>query len=207
MYSVYCHKNNVNGKVYIGITSQDPKERWKNGNGYRENKKFYSDIEKFGWDKFQHKIIVDGLSGKQAAKIEKELISAYNSINDGYNRSIGVGTASPHLLGNKAGNVYRAIKKFPDFFEDEKKMFEAAIDSGKGSNLLENINLYSEYIVNKLTEEHDAPGYNDFMWLCHFFYELKRETMRCDYWTKHETVNGFVYPTWQEHMESMLLII
>ena len=30
-YTAYMHKNKINQKVYIGITTQKVEERWKNG--------------------------------------------------------------------------------------------------------------------------------------------------------------------------------
>lgn len=34
-YTVYKHTNIINKKVYIGITKQNPIERWRNGEGYK----------------------------------------------------------------------------------------------------------------------------------------------------------------------------
>ena len=35
VWTVYMHVNKINGKKYVGITSQKPEERWKNnGIGY-----------------------------------------------------------------------------------------------------------------------------------------------------------------------------
>lgn len=92
IYCVYKHTNKFNGKVYIGITSQHPEKRWKNGYGYEGNEYFYRAIQKYGWDKgFEHEIVVDGLTKEQACAIEIELIQAYDSTNhnSGYNFSSG----------------------------------------------------------------------------------------------------------------------
>lgn len=85
-YKVYIHTNLVNGKKYVGITQQAEKERWSNGNGYRENKKFYKDIQKYGWnDGFSHEIIKENISYKEARTLEKFYISKYDSVLEGYN--------------------------------------------------------------------------------------------------------------------------
>jgi group I intron endonuclease len=79
-------------KKYIGITSQNPKRRWrKNGEGYKEHVYFWRAIQKYGWDNFNHDILYDNLTKEEAEQKEVELIAYYNSnnINFGYNMSIG----------------------------------------------------------------------------------------------------------------------
>lgn len=79
-------------KRYIGITSQNPKRRWrKNGEGYKDNVYFWRAIQKYGWDNFEHIILFDGLTKEEAEQKEIELISYYNSNNEdyGYNLSSG----------------------------------------------------------------------------------------------------------------------
>ena len=77
-WTVYMHTNIYNGKKYVGITSRAPKDRWRNGDGYRSGY-FRSAIDKYGWDGFSHEILFTGLTECQAKKKEVELISLYNS--------------------------------------------------------------------------------------------------------------------------------
>lgn len=87
MYTVYKHIF-PNGKVYIGITSLKPIERWKNGRGYhKEQTRIYYAIKKYGWENVQHEILYENLTKEQAEKKEIELISFHksNNINYGYN--------------------------------------------------------------------------------------------------------------------------
>ena len=49
MYIVYQHKNKINNKIYIGITSRTPQERWgKQGCNYKTSPYFYNAIQKYG---------------------------------------------------------------------------------------------------------------------------------------------------------------
>jgi len=86
-YKVYCHIS-PNNKVYIGITQQEPKQRWQGGNGYRKNLHFYSAIKKYGWNNFKHIILFDKLTKEEAEKKEIELIKQYNSTNRKYGYNI-----------------------------------------------------------------------------------------------------------------------
>ena len=91
-YTVYMHIS-PNNKRYIGITSQEPNNRWHNGNGYKGNQYFYRAIEKYGWDNFQHIIIAKQITEEEAKWIEIELIREFDATNKdkGYNISIGGG--------------------------------------------------------------------------------------------------------------------
>lgn len=82
-WTVYKHIL-PDGKVYVGITSLPPDERWREGLGYEHQTKFFKQIVKFGWDNIKHEILASGLDEKQAREMEKEMIekeheNAYNT--------------------------------------------------------------------------------------------------------------------------------
>jgi group I intron endonuclease len=89
-YRVYIHTA-PSGKRYVGITRQEPKERWKNGLGYPCNKHFTSAIQKYGWDNIAHEIVCEGLSYDEACKEEQRLVALYRSNESefGYNKTSG----------------------------------------------------------------------------------------------------------------------
>ena len=90
MYCVYKHTV-PNGKVYIGITCMSPNKRWQNGRGYKDNKKFYTDILLYGWLNIKHEILYKDLSESEARDTEAKLIYEYQSYKKkyGYNRDAG----------------------------------------------------------------------------------------------------------------------
>lgn len=95
IWTVYMHINKINKKKYIGITSRSPEKRWgKNGQYYRpahgNNNHFYNAICKYGWDNFDHQILVTHLNCQYAALFEIVLIRYYKTLEPmGYNAKIG----------------------------------------------------------------------------------------------------------------------
>lgn len=98
IWTVYVHINKENGKTYVGITSKDVEERWRNGFGYY-GQVFYSAIEKYGWDGFDHEIVASNLTQKEAENFEKILIKELDSLvhHNGYNVASG-GLCGLHIL-------------------------------------------------------------------------------------------------------------
>lgn len=91
VYSIYKHSV-PNGKVYIGATSQNVKNRWGfNGSNYKSNPLFYEDIVKYGWNNIEHEVLHTVFNREEAYFLEKEEIKKHNSMNPdfGYNRNPG----------------------------------------------------------------------------------------------------------------------
>lgn len=89
-YCVYKHTT-PSGKVYIGITSQKPKDRFKGGSGYFHNEHFKRAIMYYGWRNIRHEILETGLDREKAISEEKRLIAFYDSTDyrKGYNLMTG----------------------------------------------------------------------------------------------------------------------
>lgn len=84
-YIVYKHTF-PNGKIYIGITGQEPERRWCNGNAYGKKTLVYKAIKKYKWENIKHEILFDNLNKISALMIEEDLIYYYKNIkNNSYN--------------------------------------------------------------------------------------------------------------------------
>ena len=96
-YCVYRHIS-PSGKVYIGVTSQEPKKRWLYGHGYDRNQYFKKAIKKYGWENFSHEVLITGLDKKTAEREERRLIAEHDSANPekGYNLDCGGFVSGKH---------------------------------------------------------------------------------------------------------------
>lgn len=99
-YCVYVHINKKNRKLYIGITN-NIKNRWKKLS-YKECKHFYNALEKYGWDCFEHIVLIDNIQKELAYECEKYIIQKYNTTNSlyGYNLAKG-GTGGATQWGER----------------------------------------------------------------------------------------------------------
>lgn len=104
-FCVYKHTF-PDGKVYIGITGQDPTIRWSNGFGY-QGQRVFKYIVKYGWDNIKHEILYSDLTVLEAERIERKLITENKavSVNDKY-------VLPSKLKGKKPNYVYPPKQTF-----------------------------------------------------------------------------------------------
>lgn len=121
------HTNKINGKKYIGITMRDVQKRWKtNGRGYSYNNHFYSSIKKYGWDNFEHEVILCNLTKQEAEMFEVEMIKKYNTTDRkyGYNMNKG-GNATEIPSKESKEKISKSLKGRVVSAETRKKLSKA----------------------------------------------------------------------------------
>ena len=124
------HKNKINGKVYIGATCMNPETRWENGKGYVKSTKFYADIVKYGWDNFEHTIIVDNLDQEQSQVLERYYISKYRD--NCYNRTVGGEVRHIKSLESRIGKKESKYNK--DYYERNKERIKQRVSKRQKEN-------------------------------------------------------------------------
>lgn len=135
-----------NGKIYIGITSQNPLYRWNSGNGYSRNKYFFNAIQKYGWENIKHEILFENLKQEEAEHKEIELIAKYKSNQKEYGYNISTG-------GNGANGV-----KITE--ETKRKMSEAHKGLERNETYRKNISLSKMGAKNGMFNKKDGLHHN-----------------------------------------------
>ena len=91
VYKIYKITSLDTNKSYVGVTSLEVEERWASGSGYCKQKQFYSDIIKYGWNRFKKEILSESNDLKESRKLEAYYIKEFNCIYpNGYNIFNGV---------------------------------------------------------------------------------------------------------------------
>jgi len=138
------HTNLTNGKMYVGITGKGAAHRW--SKGYRHCTKFNHAIKKYGWDGFDHRVLVDNITKEEAEEIEKNLISDLMLQCDEYGYNIQNGGDAPKMTKEtkkkiseaNMGHGYRGggNPKRPVLCVETGQIFESCGDAARwcGSN-------------------------------------------------------------------------
>ena len=140
MWSIYKHTF-PNGKVYIGLTKQEPEKRFKNGYGYEDCPLMFNAIKKYGWNNVQTTWLYSNIETVQeAGLLERKAIQEYrsNEREFGYNLS----------NGGQGG----ATNKY-----DHDQIYQYWLE---GNNIVEIVALIgcSNVTVRRVLDEHNVPS-------------------------------------------------
>ena len=124
-YYIYIHTTPEYMR-YIGMSKQ-PIQRWNNGEGYKENKEFYHDIKRFGWDNIKHEIVAETNYKWIAQKIERTLITHFKKEKKCFNE-----TNIESILLNKKSVRIVPLKKVAQYDKENKliKVYNSASEAG-----------------------------------------------------------------------------
>lgn len=93
-YTVYLRTNLVNGKQYVGQTSnmKQRERQWRNLTTYYANAELTKDRDKYGIENFKFEILVETKTREEAWEFEKKYIDEKNTLHpNGYNKTTGGG--------------------------------------------------------------------------------------------------------------------
>jgi len=99
---VYLITNSVNGKRYVGQTSQTLTQRWKDHRTHGHCRYLHNAIQKYGKENFIVEPICEVSTRELANELEKEYIERYRTLApNGYNLELGGDAKGSCLVGRK----------------------------------------------------------------------------------------------------------
>ena len=141
-WCVYKHTL-PDGRCYVGQTC-DITARWK-PSAYKNCVKFYSAIQKYGWENFNHEILVDKLTLEEANHLEEVYIKEYNSIENGFNLNSG---GENKLHSQETKNKMSQTRKGVPHSQKHSEAISKALTGKKKT---------SEHVRNNQLAQHRKP--------------------------------------------------
>lgn len=132
IYTIYKATNIINGKCYIGFTSNfhnrllDHRKNFRNKNSKKYYNKFYCAIRKYGWDNFQWEFLYQSKDKDHClSEMETYFIKEYNSFalvenSNGYNLTLG-GEGTPGIVKSERSKKHHSEKMKGRKFTEEHK--------------------------------------------------------------------------------------
>lgn len=143
-------------------------------------------IKAYGWENIEHNIIVDGLTKEQAMTLEQRFISAYDTLENGYNATIGgeeiLGTyLAPHIL-----RMIAESKRLDEKYGLEQKGDDivSLADSARYNQSLANIfNKADDMVVTTFREYERYKGVD-------LLHDFANDRCDCYWWTMAQIIEG-----------------
>ena len=136
------------------MTSQEPKERWDYGWGYKDNLRMWNDIQNSDWNKdWEHSIIGNFEDKQEALNVEEMFIWLFDSINEGYNTSAYSSHSCKHSEESKQKMSESHIGKHHS--EESKKKISEALSGEKNPMYGKH---HSEDTKKKISESKGVNG-------------------------------------------------
>lgn len=163
---IYKITNKINGRCYIGQTSQNAKKRWKehikvytNPKCYNYNYPLYKAFRKYGIKKFEFEVIEE-CEIQDLNKREIYWISYYNSYKEGYNQTLGGdGCIKYELNESEVVEIYnkeKNIKKVARKYNCSKTVIKKILYKHNVKMNNYNKHIYKLSTNNELEKEYDS---------------------------------------------------
>lgn len=99
---IYKITNQINGKIYIGLTTESLQKRWRSHKISSRNKNthLYTAMRKYGIENFAIEVIDETDSFEELGRLERFYIDKYHSQDPNYGYNVTAGGESNQLDGN-----------------------------------------------------------------------------------------------------------
>ena len=160
-YFIYKHIL-PNNATYIGVTCQKELDfRWQKGEGYKNNRQFYSMIKKIGWNNVKSEILFQNIPSDEVSELEKRLIREEKNLN-GNNLNTNIG-------GEGIIERYNWTIDYLYQYRSHKIPFKFIIDVHEKDEFIKRIKENGEEIIGFL----DINNYQRYVVVNHVSYKQK----------------------------------
>ena len=149
---VYCHLNKINGKRYIGQTiRKNVNDRWRCGiYSYKNSSLFYNAIKKYGWENFEHIILVKAPI-EELDDLERFYINKFHTTNTKYGYNLQGGGKSNKTISDSTREKLRIAGKRPCKESTKEKIRQKQI--GRHNSIKTEFKVGHKNLSKKWTEE------------------------------------------------------
>lgn len=138
---IYCHKNKVNGKCYIGQTSKDLAFRVgkEPSSAYSNNKDFASDIKKYSWENFESLILEE---------VNNDILNERETYWINRMRQEGIQLYNKYLRGTS--NFHKTVLVNNRVTREDKDIVKRLFDEGKSLREISELISISPQTIKKI---------------------------------------------------------